>query len=231
MQKRTLINNWSRNEKDSFLATPGGKERLLRINDETVKKLYENIENIKGEIRVVESTAVSWINLTIILTIFQILPLEKTEIKSFIFTCLPSLIILVYSTAFTLIKSPSNSKPDFTITEETDVDMRLKTTEAEIDALTQINTYLHDTYDRKTFYKKFIAPSVIVNFTVSILFIIMKTFVPQFLTIPVCISIGIISIIGIFILKRKLSFSKTIRKQIPLNDGLTEKNETVEKSV
>jgi hypothetical protein len=216
--KRVLTNNLSEKEKIELLSSLAGKKKYLTINEEVVIKLYENIANVKAEIRSIESTAVSWINLTIALTIFQILPLENFEIKIFIFSCLPSLVILIYSTAFTLLRSPSNSKPDFTVIEKADIDMRIKTSDAEIDALTEIHRYIHKLYNRKTFFKKIIGPSVIVNFTVSILFIIMKTFIPLYLTSIVSITIGILSIIWIFLLAKVLSFSKSITKEIPLNE-------------
>ena len=95
--------------------------------------------------------------------------------------------------------------------------MRLKISEAEIQALTYINAMLHKNYERKMFFKKYIAPAFIVNFTVSIIFIIIKTFYPSLMTDTLWIILGGLSIISILFLQWKLSFNKTIRVNFPLN--------------
>ena len=115
---RTLTNNLTAEQKEELLKHPEGKVRVLKLNENVVKQLTDSISNIKSEIKGAESMAISWISLTIVLTIFQILPLQTTEVRGFIFSCLPSFVILIYATAFALLKSPTNSKPDFAVVEK-----------------------------------------------------------------------------------------------------------------
>lgn len=214
---RKLLNKLTKEEKQKILLEPGGKERVLNLNEGVIKNLNENIGNIKNEIHNVESIGASWISLTIALTIFQVLPLQNSQIKEFILSCLPSLIILIFSTALTLLRSPSNSKPDFVTLENRDIDMRLKISEVEVQALTEIHAFLQSNYKIKMFFKKFIGPSVLVNFTISIIFLILKSFYPNSLNISFSIMLEIVSIILIIILSWVLSKSKTIKHTIPLN--------------
>lgn len=109
----------TKEQKDQLLKSPNGIDRILKIQDKIIKTLKEDITHTLGEIRDKEKIAISWINLTIVVAILQVLPAFSTDLsKNFVLACLPSFTIGILSAALTLLRHPNYISPNYFETED-----------------------------------------------------------------------------------------------------------------
>jgi len=194
-------------EKSKILESPGGLDRVLKLHEDTLIQLKNQVKEVANQIKDKEETAVSWMNLLVILALLQVIGLDKDYSKIYLIASLPSFMMAFLTTAYTLLKHPNYLKTDFFVPEKEDKQTRYAMCEAEINMLQDIYKRLNDNYNRKKKYAGFIGPAIIANFLVSVIIIICIKIFGFEMSIFYAIVLMVLSLLFILILQKHLTKS------------------------
>lgn len=204
MPKTRRLDQLSKKEFNDLISSPQGLDRVIKLEEKTVIELKKQTHHVWQQIKDKEEVAGRWLNTLIVLSLLQLFPFQQSEYgRHFLMLTLPTFIISFYSTALVLFKHPNYNRPDFFISESEDKKTRLQASQAEIKALQDINQSLTRNYERKRKFAGYIGPSVMVNFSLSILFLTSQYVFEIILPEPIVFIGAILSVMSVYFLKKR----------------------------
>jgi hypothetical protein len=198
------LDKLSQEDLNKLLSNPEGLDRVIKLQKDFLVELQNKTKDIWTQIKDKEEIASQWVSILIILGLLQLYSFSDDAIaaKGYLILSLPSFLAVFYSIAFTLYKHPNYFCTDFFVTEDGAKDTIYKKNDAEIIFLKKIFTSLSKNYERKKKVSKYISPSIIVNFSLSILFLICYYVLEITISIPVYLLIALISLVTIYCISR-----------------------------
>lgn len=190
-----FIDQFTPEEEARVLNDANELQRVVQLQDES-KKVYEKmLQDIKDNIKDKEDLATKWMGILIVISLVQLYPFKEAAISiNYLILVLPTFCIAFYTTALTLFKHPNAVTTDSFIVESSNLGARYFTNKALLEIYNKAGQAMKKTYEWKGKFLRYTGPAVIVNFTLSVLFLIEQTVFN--LDIPLCVYIigSIISI-------------------------------------
>jgi len=160
---------------NQLLSTEEGFDRVISLQEKALIDVKGQVDHTFSLIIDKEEAASRWLNILIVLGLLQLFPFsENTDAKIFLILSLPSFIIAFYSVALTFYKHPNHQKTDSFVGEDFDKPTRFNRNQIELNNYQEIFICLHKRYEKKHKTYAFIGPSIIVNFSVCIFYLIYK---------------------------------------------------------
>lgn len=181
--------------------------------ENALKEYRDETEHLWLQIIDKEESASRWLGILIVLGLMQLYPFESDSSKvQFLIMSLPSFVIAFFATALTLVKHPNYLKTHFFVPESNDKKIIYVKNKAEQGILKEVYHSLNKNYEGKKKTFAYIGPSIVVNFTVSLFFLICFYILGLEICVVQSLLLASASILIIFVLKNvwsRGSFSRT----------------------